>query len=227
MTKRIEAQLNKFVNKGETAKFTLGTLVLMGFCILLIIISTFTQFSFTHPIVPADIFISWDKYFTPDGVNWQGFLKHYKYIPQIPVIFFILSLLDRKFSILTVFLYIVLGLVGYPIFALGGGWRYIFQYGFYYILGYIPALFFAGSIIKGNYSFINILKSVFVGVLVVHIIGSLGMIFIATLKHESSTSILGWILTMSGTKMLYDMFFSVIAVWVGQVTKRILWIVMS
>ena len=227
MTKRIEAQLNKFINKGEAAKFTLGTLVLMGFCVLLIIISTFTQLSFTHPIIPMDLLSHWDKYFTAEGTNWHGFLKHYKYIPQIPVIFFILSLLDRKFSMLTIVLYIVLGLVGYPIFALGGGWKYIFQYGFYYIIGYIPALFFAGSIIKGNYSFVNILKSVFVGVLVIHLIGCLGMVFIATLKHESSTSILGWIFTMSGTKILYDMLFSVIAVWLGQITKRILWIVMS
>lgn len=227
MTKRIEAQLNKFINKGETARFTLGTLVLMTCCVLLIIITTFTQLSFTHPIIPIDIFTNWDKYFIADGVNWHGFLKHYKYIPQIPAIFFILSLLDRKYAMLTVTGYIILGLIGYPIFALGGGWRYIFEYGFYYIIGYIPALFFAGSIIKGNYSFVNILKSVFVGVLVVHIIGSLGMIFIATLKHESSTAILGWILTMSGMKMVYDMFFSVIAVWIGQIVKRLLWIVMN
>lgn len=227
MTKRIEAQLNKFVNKGEAARFTLGTLVLMLCSGLLIIIATFTLLSFSHPIIPMDLFIHWNNYFTPDGVNWHGFIKHYKYIPQIPAIFFILSLLDRKYSMLTVTGYIILGLVGYPIFALGGGWRYIFEYGFYYILGYIPALFFAGSIIKGNYSFINILKAVFVGVLVVHITGCLGMIFIATLKHETSTTIAGWILTMSGMKIFYDMFFSVVAMCLGQVVKRLLWIVMS
>ena len=227
MAKRLESQLNKFINNGEAARFTLGTLVLMLCCGLLMIISTFTQLNFTHPIIPLDIFSNWDKYFPDTGVNWHDFLKHYKYIPQIPAIFFILSLLDRKYSMLTVTGYIILGLIGYPIFALGGGWRYIFEYGFYYILGYIPALFFAGSIIKGNYSFWNILKAAFVGVLVVHLIGSLGMIFIATLKHESSMVILGWILTMSGMKMVYDMFFSVIAIYLGQIAKRILWIVMS
>ncbi len=227
MTKRIEAQLNKFINNGEAARFTLGTLVLMLCSGLLMIIATFTQFSFSHPIIPMDLFSHWGTYFTPDGVNWHGFVKHYKYIPQIPAVFFILSLLDRKYSMLTIAGYIVLGLVGYPIFALGGGWRYIFEYGFYYILGYVPALFFAGSIIKGNYSFINILKAVFVGVLVIHITGCLGMVFIATLKHETSTTIGGWILTMSGMKILYDMFFSVIAMCLGQFVKRLLWIVMS
>ena len=227
MTKRIEAQLNKFINRGEAARFTLGTLVLMACGVMLIIIATFTQLSFTHPIIPLDIFSHFDKYFTDSGTNWAGFLKHYKYIPQIPAIFFILSLLDRKYATLTAMIYIVLGLVGYPIFALGGGWRYIFEYGFYYILGYVPALFFAGSILKNNYSFVNILKAVFVGVVVVHITGCLGMVFLATLKHESSTSIMGWIVTMSGMKTVYDMVFSVFAVYVGQFVKRILWIVMS
>ena len=225
--KRIKSQLEKFRTKGNSPRFTLGTLVLMGCCILLIIIATFTQINFVHPIIPLDIFTHWDKYFTPNGIWEHGFIKHYKYIPQIPAIFFILSLLDRKYAMLTVLGYIVFGLIGYPIFALGGGWRYIFEYGFYYIIGYIPALFFAGSIVKENYSFVNIIKAVFVGVLVVHIVGSLGMIFIATLKHESSAIIFGWILTMSGTKMLYDIFFSVIAVSLGQLTKRLLWIVMS
>lgn len=227
MTKRIEAQLNKFVNNGEAAKFTLGTLVLMMFSGLLIIIATFTQISFKHPIIPMDLFLNWGNYFSAEGINWHGFVKSYKYIPQIPVIFFILSLLDRKYATLTILGYIILGLIGYPIFALGGGWRYIFEYGFYYILGYVPALFFAGSIIKGNYSFINILKAVFVGVLVVHITGCLGMTFLATLKHETSTTIAGWILTMSGMKIFYDMFFSLIAMLLGQVVKRLLWIVMS
>ena len=227
MTKRIESQLNKFINRGEPIRLTLGSLVLMGFCVLLIIISTFTELSFWHPIIPLDIFSQWDSYFTENGVMWDDFIKHYKYIPQIPTLFFILSLLDKKFAMLTVFGYIVLGLVGYPIFALGGGWRYIFQYGFYYILSYLPALFFAGTILKNNYNFINILKATFVGILVIHTLGSLGMIFIATLKHETSTSILGWIITMSGLKFFYDMFFSIIAIYVGQFVKRILWIAMN
>lgn len=225
--KRFKTQLEKFRTKGKPARFTLGTLVLMGCCVMLLIVATFTQINFIHPIIPLDLIPHWSKYFTPNGIWEHGFLKHYKYIPQIPAVFFILSLLDRKYGIMTILGYIVLGLIGYPIFALGGGWRYIFEYGFYYIVGYIPAMFFAGSILKENHSFFNILKSVFVGVLVVHIVGCLGMVFIATLKHESSTMIVGWIMTMSGMKMLYDMFFSFIAIILGQVTKRVLWTVMS
>ena len=114
MSKRIEAQLNKFVSNGEAAKFTLGTVVLMGFCILLIIISTFTLLSFNHPFIPLDLISNWNNYFQQENINWQGFIKHYKYIPQIPAIFFILSLLDTKFAMLTVTIYIALGLIGCP-----------------------------------------------------------------------------------------------------------------
>ena len=46
----------------------------------------------------------------------------------------------RIYSIL---LYILLGLFAIPVFALGGGPKYIFEYGFGYILAYIPAVFFA------------------------------------------------------------------------------------
>ena len=227
MTKRIEVQLNKFINNGENAKLTIGTLVVMAFCVLLLIISTFTQWSFNHPIIPLDIFSNWVNYFSDESVNWSKFLKHYKYIPQIPVVFFILSLLGRRFGSITIFAYIVLGLCGYPIFALGGGWKYIFEYGFYYIFAFFPAIFFAGSIVRENDLFLNVLKSVFVGVLIIHIIGCLGMIFVATLKHESTTIIGGWILTMSGLKIVYDMFFSILFFIAGQLAKRILWIILS
>ena len=227
MSKRLEAQLNKFINNGEAAKFTLGTLVLMLCCGLLIIISTFTQLNFTHPIIPLDLFSHWDKYFSDTGAHWQYFMKHYRYIPQIPAIFFILSLLDRKYSMLTVGGYILLGLAGYPIFALGGGWRYIFEYGFYYILGYIPALFFAGSIIKSGFTCRNIAQAVLVGVFTIHIIGIFYMIFISAIRHEGWTFISSWIIYQSGIKILYDFALSFAAMFVAKYLKIILWLYMK
>ena len=49
MTKRIEKQLNSFKYNGEPIKVTLGTLILTAFCVLLLIIATFTQITLTHP----------------------------------------------------------------------------------------------------------------------------------------------------------------------------------
>lgn len=163
MSKRIEKQLNSFKYKGEPIKITLGTLILTGLCVLLIIIATFTQVTLKHPYFPMNTFT-----FLSQDVNdyeiLHHFIKSYKYIPQIPVIFFIVALLGRKFGILSILIYIILGLF-FPIFALGGGISYMFEYGFGYILAYIPAIFFAGTLLKGKTDFLRVFLISIIGVL--------------------------------------------------------------
>ena len=225
MTKRIEAQLNKFINRGEAARFTLGTLVLMACGVMLIIIATFTQLSFTHPIIPLDIFSHFDKYFTESGINWAGFLKHYKYIPQIPVVLFIVALMGRKFGILAILMYIFLGLI-FPIFALGGGISYFFEYGFGYILAFIPAIFFAGTLLKGKTDILRVFLISLIGVLIIHVLGILYMFFIATLRHAPMDLVTSWIISQSGVQVFYDIFFAMIAIFAGRQMRKLLWIVM-
>ena len=146
MTKRIQEQLNNFKYEGAPIKLTFGTMIVILLCILLIIMATFTELHFKHIYLPLDLIPKWGFYFTDNGINWSGFVKTVKYLPQVPAIFFILALLDRKFTLITIILYILLGFAGYPIFAMGGGWKYIFQYGVGYILSYLPAVFFSGTI---------------------------------------------------------------------------------
>ena len=103
MTKRVEKQLSYFKYEGEPVRFGLGTLILIILSVLLIIMATFTELKFTHAYIPMDLFPKWSFYFPDEGINWAGFLKTVKYIPQVPVIFFILGLLDRKFTLITIF----------------------------------------------------------------------------------------------------------------------------
>ena len=125
MTKRISKQLNSFKYKGEPIKITLGTLSLTCLCILLLVVATFTQLTLTHLYIPADAisFLS-EEYDFSEII--QHFTKTYRYIPQIPMLFFIIALLGRKFGILAISSYIILGMF-FPIFALGGGVNYIFE----------------------------------------------------------------------------------------------------
>lgn len=227
MTKRIEEQLSYFRYNGEPVKFRLGTLIVIVLSVLLIIMSTFTELHFKHFYIPFDLIPNWSNYFMEDGTNWHGFIKSVKYIPQVPVIFFILGLLDRKYAIISVLLYIISGFIGYPIFAMGGGWRYIFQYGVGYILAYLPALFFAGSILNRRYNFTNVLKSVVAGVVIINIIGALVLLLIACLKQENGLMIRNLLYSMSGFKFLYDIIFSVIAVYLSLPVKRLFWIILS
>lgn len=224
MSKRVAKQINSFKYKGEPIKITLGTLILTGLCVLLIIIATFTQVTLKHPYFPLNTFT-----FLSQDVNdyeiLHHFIKSYKYIPQIPVVFFIVALLGRKFGILSILIYIILGLF-FPIFALGGGISYMFEYGFGYILAFIPAIFFAGTLLKGKTDFLRIFLISIIGVLTIHVLGVLYMLFIATLRHAPMDLVTSWITSQSGVQIFYDIFFSIIAIYFGRLSRKLLWIVM-
>lgn len=223
MTKRIEKQLSTFKYQNQPLRFNLGTLVLVGICSFLIVIATFTQFDFTHFILPIDSFFYFGRDYKDPSV-YSHFLKHYRYIPQIPLIMFIAALLGRRFGITSVSIYILIGLFFAPVFALGGGLDYVFQYGFGYILAYIPAVFFAGSIVKSGLTYRNMLQATLVGVLTIHIVGILYMLFMATIQKESPSLMLGWISAQSGVKILYDLLFGFLAMVAAKFTKKLLWI---
>lgn len=226
MTKRIEKQLNKFKYQNQPLIFNLGVLVLTGLCSFLIVIATFTQFDFHHYILPLDAFSYIDANFKDPAVM-AHFIKHYRYIPQIPAIMFIVALLGRRYGIASVSIYIIVGLFFAPIFALGGGLDYVFQYGFGYILAYIPAVFFAGSILNSGLSYRNMAQATLVGVITIHLFGILYMLFMATLQKENSALILGWISAQSGVKILYDLFFGFIAMIIARFTKKALWLALG
>ena len=224
MTKRISKQLNSFKYNGEPIKITIGTLLLTALCVLLLIIATFTQFTFSHFHIPIDAipFLSQEP---ADYEIVNHFTKTYRYIPQIPTVFFIIGLLGRKFGILAILGYITLGMF-YPIFALGGGVNYLFEYGFGYILAFIPAIFFSGTLLKVKTDFLRIVLLSTLGVLSIHILGILYMLFIATLRHAPMDLISSWIASQSGVQMLYDIFFSIITLYLGRFARKVFWIIM-
>lgn len=224
MTKRFSRQLSSFKYKGEPIKITLGTLVLTALCVLLLIVATFTQLTLTHLYLP----LNWMNYVGQNlssNEMLEHFTKTYRYIPQIPTVFFIIALLGRKFGILTILLYIILGMF-YPIFALGGGVTYLFEYGFGYILAFIPAIFFSGTLLKVKTDFLRIALLSVLGVIAIHVLGVLYMLFIATLRNAPMDLVSSWISSQSGVQILYDMFFSVIAIYLGRFARKLLWIIM-
>lgn len=226
MTKRIEAQLDKFRYQNQPLKLNLSVLVLIGICSFLIVIATFTQFDFNHYVLPLDAFSYIGANFKDPAVA-SHFIKHYRYIPQIPAILFIVTLLGRKFGMASVIIYIATGLFLAPVFALGGGIDYVFQYGFGYILAYIPAVFFAGSILRSGLTYINMLQAAVVGTLIIHIFGIFYMLFIATLQRESLSMMAGWIEAQSGAKIIYDILFGFLAMIIAKGVKKVLWVAMG
>ena len=224
MSKRIEKQLNSFKYNGEPIKITLGTVILVCLSILLLIIATFTQITLKHFFIPLDAMAFLDT--NPTNLEIiKHFTKAYRYIPQIPMVFFIVALLGRKFGITAICGYIALGMF-FPIFALGGGVSYVCEFGFGYILALIPAIYFSGTLLKIKTDFLRIVLLSVLGVLTIHILGVLYMLFIATLRHAPMDLVSSWISSQSGIQIFYDMFFSVIAVYLGRFAKKIFWIIL-
>ena len=131
--------------KRHKIKIPFSNLVFIGTAIILFICSTFVNINIKHYILPTEIFSS-------ANLTSDDFIYSFCLIPQIPVVMFVASVLGRGMTSTSLFLYILLGLCGLPIFALGGGIHYIGQFGFGYILGYLPAVAIACKFLQEKQS---------------------------------------------------------------------------
>ena len=212
LNKRVKAGIKKINKPNQNIRFCLGTLVLVAFCVLLLIIGTFTQIKINFNL--------------PDS-GMASYLK-FEYIPQIPVVMFIAALLGEFWGLVTVLIYIIMGLTPwYPVFALGGGMSYVFQYNFGYIFAYIFAIFFTTRQLKQGNSLLNLMLSVLYGVAVIHVIGIFYMVIIAILRHDSFNFVCNMIYFQSFAKILYDIVFSFLAVLIAKGSRKLLWLIMG
>lgn len=207
----------KFVNKNvDSIRFSLGTLVLMLFCTFLLVVSTFISLDVFYPVIPT----------AQDGVNGlklESFFKTFALIPQVPAVIFIGALLGRRFAITSIIFYILLGLFLLPVFALGGGITYFAQYGFGYILAYIPAVWLLGWAHKDGLNLKSAALGVLYSVLAIHLIGIGYMAIIAMLKGDGWTFIKGWIINQSGWKIVFDYILSFALVYFTKLLRPLLW----
>lgn len=83
-------------------------------------------------------------------------------------------LLGPKLGATSVLIYVLLGLIGVPVFTMGGGIGYIFQPTFGYLPGFIIGTWLTGTIAgTGSHSgFKRLLFAAFAGLLVVYSIGT-------------------------------------------------------
>ena len=206
-------RIKRVSKEKKKLKIPVLNILLVLFCSFLLMVSTFVQFNITHFILPFDIFSN-------KALTKADFLYTYSIIPQVPAVMFVVGLLGRRLGITSIVIYILTGLFLLPVFALGGGVRYVLEPGFGYIMAYIPAVFFTGSILKSGFSIKNILKAALIGVVTIHFIGIIYMLFICAVKHEGWAFIKGWILSQSMLKIAYDYALSLIAMFIAKYVNK-------
>ena len=126
-------------------------------------------------------------------------------------------ILKPKYSTLTVFIYLLLGGIGLPIFSNGnGGIAYLLgpQGGFY--LGFLLSVIITSLLIKNTYSNIKLGIILFSGLLIQHLCG----IIFFTIYNQ--TNILSSFLTMSFPFILGDIIKIIISIMIYNTIKKAL-----
>lgn len=212
INRRVKEEIKSFHVPDKKIKFCLGALALLSICILLLVISTFTQIKIN---------------FNSANTSTGSYLI-FEYIPQIPAVLFIAGLLGESWGLACILIYLILGLTPwFSLFALGGGLGYIFQYNFGYIFAYIFAVILSTRELNKGNSIVNILFAVLFGVLSIHLIGAVYMIIAALIRHDNLDFIANWIYYQSLSKILYDIVFSTLALLLAKACRKILWLIMS
>lgn len=114
-------------------------------------------------------------------------------------LFVILSgmILGSKLGAISVGAYVAIGLVGFPVFAAGGGIQYIFRPSFGYLLGFIVSAFVIGLICENLRSptFKNYLYTALLGMLITYLIGFGYKYLILNFYIKESTSL--WVIALA------------------------------
>lgn len=81
------------------------------------------------------------------------------------------ALLGAKLGALSQAIYVLLGLVGVPVFASGGGFQYVFHPTFGFLIGLIPTACLIGLLTKDDHSPKRVALACFAGLAVLYAIG--------------------------------------------------------
>lgn len=99
-------------------------------------------------------------------------------------------LLGARYGALSQGVYVLLGLVGLPIFTMGGGVGYLLQPTFGFLLGLIPAAWVIGRLAEGKRGFWRLLLAALAGLAILYLVGIPYMYLILNLYLQRGMSML-------------------------------------
>ena len=225
MTERLQKEKELFRPNGNV-KLTFGVLVCTILSAFILVVAAFTVIPITHYYIPAAAFFHPFKFWGASH-SAADFITHVDYLPQIPAIACMTVILGRKYSLIAIFLYLITGLFFLPVFSLGGGLRYIFQYGFGYILGFIPMVLILSYMLNRDYKPKKVFLASLYSVFVLHLVGIVYLILLCAIKHEQFSYVQDLIHMMSYVKIFYDIGFTVVCVYLANAVRKILWLSMD
>lgn len=214
ISKRYKDIFEQYIYKNEKTPFTIGTLVVCALCFLLLLVSIFTHFSFYHPWVSFEY-------------GFEVTSKYVGYCPQIPAMVLMIYILRQNFSLFTFIIYLIVGFFVWPIFIFGGGLDYFENYLFGYMLGFIVAIFIAQTVLNHSQGIRARLLMAISAVLTIHLCGFIYCLILSIFKVIDSNLVFPIVSATSGSKIGYDIVFSMFIILIAPFIKNILWVAMK
>lgn len=225
MVKRFQKEIALF-KEGDKVKLTFGVLVCTIVSLLGLIVAAFTVLPISHYYLPLDSvfhpFKFWEMQHNP-----SDFITKINYVPQLPAVAFMTIILGKRYSCIAIFFYILTGLFLFPVFSLGGGISYIFQYSFGYILGFFPMVIILSKYLKRDFRPIKVILASFYSILALHLCGVIYLVLLCAIKHESFSYVQDLLYMMTFVKFMYDLFFTFVSVYLANIVRKILWLSMD
>jgi biotin transporter BioY len=177
----------------------------------------------------------------PDGSAWLGntalswqSLPELMYVPQVPVALFLAALLGPTYGFGAVVLFLAMGALGLPVFSGGGGIGYFSEP----VGGYLLGMLLAGFLISRHAArrltarldawqwFATSIQLAGTGVLMVHAIGTVGLLFQWVAGGLDASLLLAWWERCTLAPILYDYVLAACLLIGLRMTRMALWVVL-
>lgn len=196
--------------------------ILVGLlCTLLLVVIGFVPVSLPSPFNIGGHFTDYSQ------------LTMIRYTCQIPLALFIGALLGPFMGTASVLLFLVIGLGVYPVFANGGGWYYVSQPGFGYLLGAVIMAHLVGKTFHKSFQkqdnasrSLKIFGNALAAVVCLHLIGVMYLLGLTAFGQLSLAELPGWILRLSVETAPYDLLSTAIFLCMVRQIRLALWLVL-
>ena len=225
MAKRFQKELALFKEKDKV-KLTFGVLVCTVLSAFILVVAAFTIWPVSHYYIPSAAIFHPIKFWSMQHSTYD-FVTKINYVPQIPAIACMTIILGKRYSCAAILLYIITGLFFLPVFSLGGGVDYLFQYGFGYIIGFIPMVLVLSTYLERDFKPKKVLIASLYSVLVLHLVGMIYLVLLCAIRHETFSYVQDLLHMMTFVKFFYDLFFTFVCVYIANVARKFLWLSMD
>lgn len=170
----------------------------------------------------------------PSPLNgWSQLPKNITYTAQLPLMLMVAAVLGPFMGPATLLIFLIAGLAMFPLFANGGGWSYVFEPGFGYLLGALFAGFWLSRTFHkplqkndGRSRSLKLLKKTLVATMVMHITGLLALVSLSILGRLAWGELGGWMFYLSIEKIPYDLLATLILLCLVRQIRLALWLVL-